>query len=89
MINKIDNTVSDILKDTTSSTKPSSTPEANSGSPADASLQVSVDSVMQQASQVPESANAVEEARQLLLSGKLDTPENIRSAAESMLKYGV
>lgn len=34
-------------------------------------------------------ANAVEKARELLMSGQLDSPANIREAAESMIKYGI
>jgi len=34
-------------------------------------------------------AEAVTEARELLLSGQLETPENIRSAAENIVRLGV
>lgn len=33
--------------------------------------------------------NAVEQAKQLLESGQLDDPENIRSAAANILKFGI
>jgi len=33
--------------------------------------------------------NAVETAKELLQSGRLITPENIRSAAEEILKFGI
>ncbi len=33
--------------------------------------------------------NAVEQAKKLLLSGKLESPENIQSAAENIIKFGI
>ena len=34
-------------------------------------------------------SKAVQRARQLLLSGQLDTPKNIEKAAQNILKYGI
>jgi len=34
-------------------------------------------------------SDAVEQAKELLASGELDTAENIRSAAENILKFGI
>ncbi|HOK96099.1 MAG TPA: hypothetical protein PK052_00105 [Anaerohalosphaeraceae bacterium] len=59
---------------------------------ADASLQLNCQSLMEQASLKSADADdgaVVERARQLLLSGQLDTPENIRQAAQNILKFGV
>jgi hypothetical protein len=56
----------------------------------DASLQVSYDSLIEQAEQIaPEDASVVQQARELLLSGQLDSPENIQAAAEAIVKLGV
>jgi len=64
--------------------------EASSQSRADASLQVSYDAVIEKAQQAPASdVDAVEKARQLLASGDLDSPENIRKAAQNIAQYGV
>lgn len=89
MIDKIDNNkVSDVLKEVASKQKEPS--KGSAGNPADASLQISYESLIEQAKKVPvQDANAVEEARKLLLSGQLDTPENIRSAAEAIVKFGI
>jgi hypothetical protein len=89
MIEKIENNqVPDILKE--SSSKPSESSKGSANNLTDASLQISNSSLIEQAKQIPtEDANVVQQARQLLLSGKLDTPENIRAAAESIVKFGV
>lgn len=55
----------------------------------DASLQVSFDSLIEQAKQAPaEDGSAVARAKALIASGQLDTPENIQQAAQNILKYG-
>jgi hypothetical protein len=89
MIEKIENNqVPDILKELSS--KPSESSKGSANNLTDASLQISNNSLIEQAKQIPtEDANKVQQARQLLLSGKLDTPENIRAAAESIVKFGV
>ena len=57
---------------------------------ADALLQTSYESVAEAVKQEPiEDTNRVERARQLLLSGELDSPENILKAAKNILEYGV
>ena len=89
MINKINNNqVSDILKNLSS--KQTSSLGASDSSKADASLQISYDAVIEKAQQAPaENIDAVERARQLIDSGELDSPENIRKAAENMVKFGI
>lgn len=89
MIEKIENKqILDILKE--ASSKQSERSGRPAGNLADASLQISHESLIEQMKQVPsEDTNVVEEARRLLLSGQLDTPENIRSAAEAIAKFGV
>jgi len=88
MIEKINNSqIPEIYKDASAKQVPCS---RTSGSNADASLQVSYEFLLEQAQQEPvNDANVVERARQMLMSGELDSPENIRKAAEIMLKFGV
>ena len=89
MIEKINNSqVPDILKESFSKQ-----PEPSKGSAdnqADASLYIGNESLIEKAMQIPpEDADAVQRARQLLLSGQLENPENIRAAAENILKFGI
>jgi len=56
----------------------------------DATLQVNFADVVNQAMQATETdVDAVTKARELLQSGRLTTPENIRSAAEDILTFGI
>ena len=56
----------------------------------DASLQVDFGTLIDKAAEAgPSDAKAVERAKQLLLSGQLDTEKNIAEAAENILKFGV
>ena len=89
MIEKIENNqVPNILKESSAMQSGSSNTPAKTG--LDASLQVSYDSLIEQAKQIPpEDAIAVQRARELLLSGQLDNPENIRAAAEAIVKLGI
>ncbi len=57
---------------------------------ADAALQVRFGDLISQAKQSDKTdTDAVKEARELLRSGRLTSPENIASAAENMLTYGI
>jgi hypothetical protein len=57
---------------------------------ADASLQISYSSLIEQAKQSQQQeAITVEQAQKLIASGQLDTPENIRAAAEAIAKLGI
>jgi hypothetical protein len=56
----------------------------------DVTLQVSfADLISKAKDSVPADTNAVEEARELLLSGQLTSPERIRSAIEDILRSGI
>lgn len=56
----------------------------------DATLQVNFADMVNQALQASEAdTDAVETAKELIQSGRLTTPENIRSAAENILKFGI
>jgi osmotically-inducible protein OsmY len=89
MIENIENNkVPDILKQSSAMQSSSSNISAKTG--LDASLQVSYDSLIEHAKQIPrEDASVVQRARELLLSGQLDNPENARAAAEAIVKFGI
>ena len=56
----------------------------------DVSLHVNYASLIEKAVQEPEDdAQRVQTARELLLSGQLERPENIRQAAENIVDYGI
>ncbi len=89
MIEKINNNqVPEMLKES-SSRQPELSGEP-SETQVDASLQVTYDSLIEKAKELPpQDADAVERARRLLLSGELESPENIRSAAENIAEFGI
>jgi len=59
-------------------------------SDSDATIQVQFADILSQARQVEEADNsAVQQARELLLSGRLTSPENVRAAAENILDSGI
>ncbi len=67
-------------------------PSARVGSEApasDVSVQVQYDSLVTKAMDSDVDVQAVERAKELLSSGQLDTPENIREAATNMVQYGI
>jgi hypothetical protein len=56
----------------------------------DATAQVNFADLINQAMQTTEAeADAVQKARELLQSGQLTSPENIRAAAESIITFGI
>jgi len=89
MIDKINNNrISDILKETFPKQTAPVTGDTNNQ--ADASLQISYGSLIEEAKQSqPTEADTVEQARKLIASGQLDTLENIRKAAEAITKLGI
>jgi len=65
-------------------------PDAIRGNDVDVSVQVDYASLVDKATQPPKTDDQlVRQARELLLSGKLDSFDMIRRAAENILKYGV
>ncbi|MHC4426099.1 MAG: hypothetical protein ACYSYV_08390 [Planctomycetota bacterium] len=57
---------------------------------ADVSVQVDYASLIDKAMQSPQAdTQLVRQARELLLSGQLESPENTRKAAESIIKLGI
>ena len=65
---------------------------ANTRSPSDsdATIQVQFADILNRARQAEEAdSDAVQKARELLLSGRLTSPENVRAAAENIVNFGV
>jgi hypothetical protein len=89
MIERLNNNqVRDILKES-SSRQPEPT-MSSVNNQIDALLQVNCQSLIEKAKQPPQDdADAVQRAQELLLSGQLETPENIQAAAENIIKYGI
>jgi len=56
----------------------------------DVSVQVNYASLIDQAMQASKAdAGAVGAARELLLSGRLESPKNFRAAAKNIIKFGI
>jgi hypothetical protein len=63
---------------------------SSQGNTQDTFLQISFDSIIQQTKQAPTpDGSAVARGKELIASGQLDTPKNIREAAQNMLKFGI
>lgn len=57
---------------------------------ADVSLQLNYASFIDKATQTPQTdTKAIQQAQELLMSGQLENPQNIRAAAENILKLGI
>ncbi|UCG46223.1 MAG: hypothetical protein JSU94_12035 [Phycisphaerales bacterium] len=89
MIEKIlGNQVQDILD--RSSAKQPDTAKVSVDSRTDALLQANYACLIEKAKAVCETdTKAVQRAKELLLSGRLDTPQNIRCAAERIIDGGI
>ncbi len=90
MIEKIDTSqIQDILGKSSSGQPDSAKAPSNIG--ADASLQLDYDSFIDRAMQTtPQTdAEAVRHAQELLLSGELESQQNIRAAAENIVNFGI
>jgi len=89
MINKIDaRQIQDVLA--RSASKQTSSAKSLTDSGVDISLQINYASLVDKAmlSQRTD-AEVVQHARELLQSGLLESPENVRAAAENIVKFGV
>ena len=63
--------------------------KAPSSDQADASVQVDYAALLEMAKQVPQTDDqAVQKAQELLLSGRLESPEYFEAAAEEITNYG-
>ena len=89
MIDKIDNSQIQDMLPRSSCTQPESA-KARSDSSADVSIQVDYASFINKAMQIAQSdADAIRKAQELLLSGELESSQNIRAAAENIVKFGI
>lgn len=89
MIDKIGNNQVPGLWDGQSARQPAQA-RPSQGAPADASLQINHAALIEKAVNSPtDDSDAVQRARRLMLSGQLDTPENIRQAAANIINFGV
>ncbi len=89
MIEPIDNRQMPIVSKDSSSLK-SKPAGSDADSVQNASLEVSYAPLLEKAKAPQrEDITAVERAKQLLKSGQLDSPENIRSAAKNMVEFGI
>jgi len=89
MIDEVyNNQIRDFLEKTSSGQPNSAGPLPNED--VDVSVQVNYASLIDYAMQSPETdIEAVQRARELLLSGQLDTLENTRGAAEYIVTFGI
>ena len=89
MIDKIGINNQPLIESGSSSGQPNP-PGAIRGNDVDVSVQVDYASLVDMAMQPPKTDDQlVRQARELLLSGKLDSMDIIRGAAENILKYGI
>ena len=89
MIEKIDTGQNQDFLEKSSSKNPNSA-GALPDSGADVSLQVNYASFIDKATQSPQTNTmTVQQARELLLSGQVENSENIRAAAEDIIKFGI
>ena len=88
MIDKLD-TNQPMIESSVSSGQ-SKPPKAIPNNDADVSIQVNYAALIDEAVQEPRGgAHRVQQARELLLSGQLESPENIREAAENIVEHGI
>ena len=88
MIDKIE--IHQSLLDSAASSKQVNAGPAHPDNNTDVTVQVDNANLINKALQIPESdPQQVEKARQLLLSGRLETPENFLEAAQNLYDFGV
>ncbi len=89
MIEKIDTSQIQDLSEKLTSKQPNPTGAAQNNN-TDVSLQLNYASFIDEAMQAPQTdTNAVRQAQELLASGQLESPENIRAAAENIVDLGI
>ena len=90
MIDKIDTNQIQELLEKSLARQPNSARTAPNDNETDVSLQVDYASFINKATETPQTDTmAVQRARELLLSGRLETSKNIRAASENIIKFGV
>jgi len=89
MIDKINITNRPLIEPGSSSGKPKSS-GALPGNDMDVDVQVDYGSLVEKAMQEPPAdPQVVQNARDLLLSGELESPDRIRKAAENIVQFGI
>jgi hypothetical protein len=89
MIDKIGTNNQPLIESGSSTGQPNN-PRAVRGSDVDVSVQVNYASLVEKAMQPPKTDDQqVQQAKELLLSGKLLSKESIRKTAENIVKYGI
>lgn len=89
MIEKVDTNQIQGFLEKSSSRQPNST-TALPDNDVDASIQVDYASFIDRAMQTPQTdSKAVERARELLLSGQLESLKNIKRAAKNIITFGI
>jgi len=82
------NNIRDFLEK--SSSRPPNSAGALPNDDGDVSVEVSYASLIDNAMQSPETdTQAVQRARELMLSGQLESPESVQEAAENIVNYGI
>ncbi|MBN1505452.1 MAG: hypothetical protein JW955_01330 [Sedimentisphaerales bacterium] len=87
----IDNVVNDVGQALGKTPLPPPDPaNMRPSSDSDATIQMQFADILNRAREADETDNdAVEKARELLLSGRLTSPENVRGTAESIVNFGI
>ena len=89
MIEKVDTNQIQGFLEKSSSRQPNSA-AALPGNDEDVSVQVNYASFIDRAMQIPQTdTQAVQQAKELLLSGQLESPENFQRAAKKILTCGI
>ncbi len=89
MIEKVDTKLIQSFLEKSSSRSPN-TAAAFTGNEADVSVQVDYASFIDCAMKIPQTdSQAIEQAKELLLSGQLESPENIKKAAGNIITFGI
>ena len=87
MIDKIDpSQIQDFVE---KASKLTHSAKADTNQEADASLQANYAAFIEKAKSTQTDSSAVQRAKELLLTGQLDSPENIKKAAENIIKFGL
>ncbi len=73
-----------------SSSRPPNTAAASTGNEVGVTIQVDYASFIDSAMVIPQTdSQVIEQAKALLLSGQLESPENIQKAAENIITLGI
>lgn len=89
MIEKVDTNKIQSFLEKSSSRLPKTT-TAVTGDDAGVTIQVKYASFIDSAMKIPQNdSKGIEKAKELLLSGQLESPENIKKAAKNIINFGI